>query len=53
MKGKLESVLRMAGEGDNGLLTLEIVRYYVELLDQYFGSVCELDIIYNYEKVKF
>ena len=23
----------------------------MELLDQYFGSVCELDIIYNYEKV--
>ena len=25
----------------------------MELLDQYFGSVCELDIIYNYEKVKY
>ena len=39
-------------EGDNELLTLEIIHNYVELLDQYFGSVCELDIIYNYEKVK-
>merc|ERR1712156_911229 len=40
-------------EGDNELLTLEIIHNYVELLDQYFGSVCELDIIYNYEKVYF
>ena len=38
-------------DGDNELLTLEIIHNYVELLDQYFGSVCELDIIYNYEKV--
>ena len=41
----------IAEEGDNELLTLEIIHNYVELLDQYFGSVCELDIIYNYEKV--
>ena len=41
-----------AEEGDNELLTLEIIHHYVELLDQYFGSVCELDIIYNYEKVR-
>ena len=40
-------------DGDNELLTLEIIHNYVELLDQYFGSVCELDIIYNYEKVEF
>ena len=33
------------------MLTLEIIHNFVELLDQYFGSVCELDIIYNYEKV--
>ena len=26
---------------------------YVELLDKYFGSVCELDIIFNYEKAYF
>ena len=26
--------------------------HFVQLLDLYFGSVCELDIIYNYEKVR-
>uniref|UniRef100_A0A8C4QBW5 AP complex subunit sigma n=1 Tax=Eptatretus burgeri TaxID=7764 RepID=A0A8C4QBW5_EPTBU len=38
---------------DNELLTLEIVHRYVELLDKYFGSVCELDIIFNFEKAYF
>jgi len=28
--------------GDNELLTLEIIHRFVEVLDQYFGSVCEL-----------
>uniref|UniRef100_A0A8C5V7J7 AP complex subunit sigma n=1 Tax=Microcebus murinus TaxID=30608 RepID=A0A8C5V7J7_MICMU len=34
---------------DNELITLEIIHRYVELLDKYFGSVCELDI-FNLEK---
>ena len=38
---------------DNELITLEVIHNYVELLDNYFGSVCELDIIYNYEKAYF
>uniref|UniRef100_A0A8C0W7I2 AP complex mu/sigma subunit domain-containing protein n=1 Tax=Castor canadensis TaxID=51338 RepID=A0A8C0W7I2_CASCN len=38
---------------DNELLTLEIVHLYVELLDKYFGNVCELDIIFNLEKAYF
>jgi AP-1 complex subunit sigma 1/2 len=38
---------------DNELLTLEIIHRYVELLDKYFGSVCELDIIFNFEKAYF
>uniref|UniRef100_A0A2K5HTU9 AP complex subunit sigma n=1 Tax=Colobus angolensis palliatus TaxID=336983 RepID=A0A2K5HTU9_COLAP len=38
---------------DNELLTLEIVHRYVELLDKYFGNVCELDIIFNFEKAYF
>ncbi|XP_043231191.1 AP-1 complex subunit sigma-2-like isoform X2 [Amphibalanus amphitrite] len=38
---------------DNELLTLEIIHRYVELLDKYFGSVCELDIIFNFEKAFF
>ncbi|XP_052658704.1 WD repeat and FYVE domain-containing protein 1 isoform X5 [Harpia harpyja] len=38
---------------DNELLTLEVVHRYVELLDRYFGNVCELDIIFNFEKAYF
>ena len=40
-------------ETDNELLTLEIIHRYVELLDKYFGSVCELDIIFNFEKAYY
>ncbi|KAJ8271112.1 hypothetical protein GJAV_G00122890 [Gymnothorax javanicus] len=38
---------------DNELLALEVLHRYVELLDQYFGNVCELDIIFNFEKAYF
>jgi len=38
---------------DNELIALEIIHRYVELLDKYFGSVCELDIIFNFEKAYF
>uniref|UniRef100_A0A672QMW7 AP-1 complex subunit sigma-3-like n=2 Tax=Sinocyclocheilus grahami TaxID=75366 RepID=A0A672QMW7_SINGR len=38
---------------DNELLALEILHRYVELLDKYFGNVCELDIIFNFEKAYF
>ena len=37
----------------NQLLTLEVIHRYVEVLDKYFGSVCELDIIFNFEKAYF
>ncbi|VDD74024.1 unnamed protein product [Mesocestoides corti] len=39
--------------GDNELLTLEIIHRYVEILDKYFGNVCELDIIFHFEKAYF
>jgi len=29
------------------------LKRYVEVLDKYFGSVCELDIIFNFEKAYF
>ena len=32
---------------------IESVFRYVEVLDKYFGSVCELDIIFNFEKAYF
>nr|XP_057935349.1 AP-1 complex subunit sigma-3a isoform X2 [Doryrhamphus excisus] len=38
---------------DNELLSLEVLHRYVELLDKYFGNVCELDIIFNFEKAYF
>ena len=38
---------------DNELITLEVIHRFVELLDKYFGSVCELNIIFNYEKAYF
>uniref|UniRef100_A0A3P9GY46 AP complex subunit sigma n=1 Tax=Oryzias latipes TaxID=8090 RepID=A0A3P9GY46_ORYLA len=40
-------------EKDNELLALEMIHRYVELLDKYFGNVCELDIIFNFEKAYF
>ncbi|BEJ12633.1 Adaptor protein complex sigma subunit [Cutaneotrichosporon oleaginosum] len=36
--------------GDNELITLEIIHRYVEVLDRYFGNVCELDLIFNFQK---
>ncbi|KAG5716603.1 hypothetical protein E4T56_gene16285 [Termitomyces sp. T112] len=38
------------GEQDNELLTLEIIHRYVEILDKYFGNVCELDLVYNFDR---
>jgi len=38
---------------ENELLTLELIHRFVEVLDKYFGSVCELDIIFNFEKAYF
>jgi len=35
---------------DNELLALETIHRFVEFLDRYFGSVCELDVIFNFEK---
>ena len=36
---------------DNELINLEIVHHFVEVLDRYFGNVCELDLIFNFHKV--
>jgi len=38
---------------DNELITLEIIHQYVEVLDKYFGNVCELDIIFNFHKAYY
>jgi len=38
------------GNQDNELLTLEIIHRYVEVLDRFFGNVCELDLIFNFQQ---
>lgn len=36
---------------DNELGCLEAIHFFVELLDRYFGNVCELDLVFNFYKV--
>jgi AP-2 complex subunit sigma-1 len=36
---------------DNELSFLESIHLFVELLDSYFAHVCELDIVFNFNKV--
>ena len=38
-------------QDDNELSMLEFIHLFVEVLDQYFGSVCELDLVFNFHKV--
>ncbi|KAF2862916.1 Adaptor protein complex sigma subunit [Piedraia hortae CBS 480.64] len=38
---------------DNELIALEIMHRYVEQMDRFFGNVCELDIIFNFQKAYF
>lgn len=33
------------------LIGLEVIHRYVQLLDEFFGNVCELDIIYGMQNV--
>jgi len=35
---------------DNELISLETMHMYCVALDKYFGNVCELDLIFNFEK---
>ena len=36
---------------DNELSHLELIQLFVEVLDQFFGNVCELDIVFNFYKI--
>ena len=38
---------------DNELMSLEMIHQYVEVLDRYFGNVCELDVIFNFHKAYY
>ena len=33
---------------DNELIVLDVIHHFVEILDRYFGNVCELDLIFNF-----
>jgi AP-1 complex subunit sigma 1/2 len=35
------------------LIILEQIHLFVEILDRYFGNVCELDIIFNFHKAYY
>lgn len=35
---------------DNELLGLEVIHRYVEQMDRLYGNVCELDIIFGFDK---
>lgn len=37
--------------GENELSILEAIHLFVTLLDDYFSNVCELDIVFNFNKV--
>ena len=37
-------------KGDNELLALETIHRYVVILDKYFGSVSEIDIIFDFAR---
>lgn len=36
---------------DNELAYLEAIHFFVEVLDSFFGNVCELDLVFNFYKV--
>lgn len=36
---------------DNELAYLEAIHLFVEVLDAFFGNVCELDLVFNFYKV--
>eukprot|EP01013_Petalomonas_cantuscygni_P010440 TRINITY_DN23529_c0_g1_i1.p2 TRINITY_DN23529_c0_g1~~TRINITY_DN23529_c0_g1_i1.p2 ORF type:complete len:146 (+),score=38.27 TRINITY_DN23529_c0_g1_i1:277-714(+) len=36
---------------DNDLAYLEAIHLFVEVLDNFFGNVCELDLVFNFHKV--
>lgn len=37
---------------DNELAYLEAIHLFVEVLDAFFGNVCELDLVFNFYKVQ-
>ena len=38
---------------DNNLIYLEAIHNFVEVLNEYFHNVCELDLVFNFYKVRY
>ena len=45
--------ITIVDKDENELYILEVIHHFVEVLDKYFGNVCELDLIFNFHKVRF
>jgi len=43
--------ITIVDKDENELIVLELMQTFVEVLDKYFGNVCELDLIFNFHKV--
>ncbi|KII70091.1 AP-1 complex subunit sigma-2 [Thelohanellus kitauei] len=46
-------ILFGADREDNELYILEVIHRWVVTMNDYFKDVCELDVIYNFEKCQF
>jgi AP-1 complex subunit sigma 1/2 len=44
--------ITIVDKDQNELIVLELMQSFVEILDKYFGNVCELDLIFNFHKVQ-
>ena len=45
--------IAIVDKDDNELLVLEVMHHFVEVLDQAFGNVCELDLIFQFHKAYY
>jgi len=43
--------ITIVDKDQNEMVVLELMQSFVEILDKYFGNVCELDLIFNFHKV--
>ena len=43
--------ITIVDKDQNEFVVLELMQSFVEILDKYFGNVCELDLIFNFHKV--
>eukprot|EP00923_Selenidium_pygospionis_P033198 GHVN01058307.1.p1 GENE.GHVN01058307.1~~GHVN01058307.1.p1 ORF type:complete len:150 (+),score=6.52 GHVN01058307.1:3-452(+) len=46
----LHFVVSVSAQNTNEVLVLELIQRYVEALDLYFQNVCELDLVFDFQK---